>query len=115
MFKPNQKCRIQLSAGNDVYGQPKPGVLVTEGCSIVRLMIRNEKSSVRADSSASRGNARELQADAVILLTTSTKAKIDDVIEIGGAKFKISGSFPRHDVNGRLDHIEVHAMIWSGK
>lgn len=115
MFKPNQKCRIQLSAGNDVYGQSKPSTFVIEGCSIVKLMISNEKSSVRADSSASRGNARELQADAVLLLTTATKARIDDVIEISGAKFKISGRFPRHDVNGRLDHIEIHAMMWSGK
>jgi hypothetical protein len=115
MFKPNQRCRIQLSGGNDVYGQPKPGVFVSEGCSIVKLMIVNQKSSVRADSSASRGNARELQADCVLLMTVATKAKVDDIIQIAGAKFKISGRFPRHDVNGRLDHVEIHAMMWSDK
>lgn len=115
MFKPNQKCRLLLAAGKDVYGQSKPGTYVTEGCSIVRLMITNEKTSVRADSSATRGNAQEVQADCVLLLLPTTRARLDDIVEIGGAKFKISGRFPRHDVNGRLDHIEIHAMIWSGK
>ena len=116
MFRPNLPCRIQLASGKtDVYGQPTPATFVNERCSIVRLTSRSEKTSVRADSSASRGNARELQADAVILLTIHTKARIDDVVEVSGVKLKITSIFPQHDVNGRLDHYEVEAHIWSGK
>ena len=115
MFRPNQKCRIQLSAGNDVYGQPKPAAYVSERCSIVKLILTATKSSVRADSSASRGNADEVQAKSVILLTANTKAKIEDIIEVAGAKLKIEGVFPRHDAQGRLDHFEINASIWSLK
>lgn len=116
MFKPNLTCRIQIASGKtDVYAQPLPARYVTERCSIVRLQAVNVKSSVRADSSASRGSARELEVDSVILLTAGTKAGIDDVIEITGFKLKISGMFPRHDANGRLDHYQVQATIWSNK
>lgn len=115
MFKPNNRCRIQLSNGFNVHGQPVPGAWITEGCSIVKLVVTNEKSSVRADSSASRGNARELVADAVLLLTVKTRARIDDIIEMRGTQYKISGRHERFDAAGRLDHIEIHAMIWSGK
>lgn len=114
MFRPNQRCRIRLAGETDVHGQTTPGPVITERCSIVRLMVSQSKSSVRADSSASRGAAHELQADAVILMTVTTKARIEDMVEFAGAKFKISGRFPRHDANGRLDHIEIHATIWSG-
>src|SRR3569833_3178731 len=115
MFRPNQRCRIQLSGGKDVYGQPKPGAYVSEQCSVVKLLITNTKTSVRADSSASRGNARELHADCVLLLRPNTLVKIDDIVEIAEAKFKVSGRFPRHDAAGRLDHVEIHAMMWSEK
>lgn len=113
MFRPNTRCRIQLSAGNDVYGQPLPTTFVNEGCSVGKIFISNEKSSVRADSSASRGNAMELEAVAVILLTPQTRAGIDDIIEIVGRKLRILGVMPRFTVGGVLDHFEAHCGIWS--
>lgn len=114
MFRPNQKCRIQLASGkNDVHGQPTPGRYVTEGCSIVKIDVTNEKSSVRADSSASRGNAMESEAVSVILLTRTTQAKANDIVEVAGYKLRVMGRQPRYDVNGRLDHIEISATMWS--
>lgn len=116
MFRPNLNCRIQLASGkNDVHGQPIPGRFVRERCAVVKLIISNEKSSVRADSSASRGNAMEEEAVSVILLQTITQAKIDDIIEVSGVKLRIVGRQPRYDVNGRLDHYEIHATMWSQK
>jgi len=114
MFRPNQQCRIQLASGrNTVHGQPIPGEWVRERCSVVKLIISSEKSSVRADSSASRGNAREEQADAVLLLTPLTRASINDVIEVAGHKLRIMAIHLRYDVTGRLDHKETHATMWS--
>lgn len=114
MFQPNRKCRIQLASGkSDVYGQPRPGRWITEPCAIVQLKISNEKSSVRADSSASRGNAMELNADAVLLLSKATKANIDDVLELQGYKLRITARVERFDTVGNLDHFEIHANIWS--
>jgi hypothetical protein len=113
MFRPNIRCVIQLASGkNDVRGQPIPGPNVPERCAVVKLVTKNEKSSVRADSSASRGNALELEADSVILLTTGTRAQIDDIIIIGGYKLRIMAKQPRFDVSGRLDHYEINAAMW---
>lgn len=114
MFTPNRKCRARISDGQtDLYGQPVPGLWTTEGCSVVRMIITNEKTSVRADSSASRGNAMELLADLKILMTTKTLVNIDDILELDGYQFRVLGREPRRDVLGRLDHIEVSANIWS--
>ncbi|MFK3740964.1 hypothetical protein [Massilia sp. TN1-12] len=114
MFKPNLRCRIQLSSGeNDVYGQPIPGRFVNERCAVVKLEISNEKTSVRADSSASRGNAIEEEVVSIILLTNKTKAEKDDIIEVSGVKLRIAARHPRFDVTGRLDHYEIRATMWA--
>lgn len=116
MFRPNKNCVLHKSSGKtDVFGQPLPSTKITERCSIVTLNLKNEKSSVRADSSASRGAARELQADALLLMTKFSKAEIDDVIEIEGTKLRIVARFPRHDLHGRLDHYEIAGTYWSEK
>lgn len=116
MFRPNLPCRIQLSSGkNDVYAQPIPGSQVSERCAVVKLIISNEKSSVRADSSASRGNAMEEEAMSVILLQSTTKANIDDIVEVSGVKLRIKAKHARYDVSGRLDHYEIQATFWSKK
>lgn len=113
MFRPNQTCMLQLSNGHDIYGQPRPATRVPERCAIVKLIRSNSKTSVRADSSASRANAEEVQVQSIILLSPATRAKINDVMEVAGVHLKIEGCFPRHDVQGRLDHVEVSASIWS--
>jgi hypothetical protein len=114
MFRPNLTCIISVSSGEtDVYGKPMPATRVTERCAIVKLDIKNTKTSVRADTSASRGNARELIADSVILLTKNTVANIDDIIEVSGATLRIASKFPRHNVSGELDHYEITATNWS--
>lgn len=116
MFRPNQDCVILRSSGKtDVFGMPLPGQRVKERCSVIQLNIRNEKSSVRADTSASRGNARELQVDAKFLLTKTTKAEIDDVIEFGSESFRVAQKFPRHDTQGRLDHYEIVCTFWNNE
>jgi hypothetical protein len=114
MFKPNKTCRIQLASGkNDVFGQPIPGPFVTERCAIVKLEVSNEKSSVRADSSATRGNAIEEEVTSVILLAPTTRANKNDIIDVAGVKLRVVFKHPRFDVGGRLDHYEVRATMWS--
>lgn len=112
MFRPNLNCTIQTSSGKtDVYGQPTLGARYNERCAVVTLNITSVKSSVRADTAASNGNARELQSDANILLTASTKAEIDDVIELQGLKLLIMSKLPRFSVEGVLDHYEITANV----
>lgn len=114
MFRPNITCHIQKTSGKtDVYGMPVLGAKTIERCAIVQLKIINEKSSVRADTSATRGNARELEVDAKILLAKTTVAAIDDLIVIEGVKYRIASKFPRHNLQGVLDHFEVTCSYWS--
>ncbi|WKZ86340.1 hypothetical protein N5B55_05140 [Ralstonia pickettii] len=114
MFRPNKTCIVTLaSSKSDVYGRPLPGRKVRERCSVVFLNQRQQQTSVRADSSASRGNAQEAAADAKLLFATTTKAAINDIVEVAGAVLKISGMHPRFNVRGDLDHYEVDAHIWS--
>lgn len=114
MFRPNISCYIQKTSGKtDVYGMPVLGAKVVERCAIVQLKIKSEKSSVRADTSATRGNARELEVDANILLTKTTSANIDDMIIIGGGEYRIASKFPRYNLQGTLDHYEVTCTFWS--
>lgn len=114
MFRPNQVCYVRVASGRtDVYGQPLAATRVREQCAVVRLITTNQPSSVRADSSASRGNAKELVSDSLILMTKTTAANIDDLIDIGGATLRILSKHPRYTVGGELDHFEVTASVWS--
>lgn len=114
MYRPNRTCVINVSSGKtDVYGQPLPARKVKEQCAIVKLDIKSAKTPVRADSSASRGNAREIHTDAVILFGPKTVANIDDVVELGLETVRIMEKHPRYNLRGELDHYEMHAMTWS--
>jgi hypothetical protein len=114
MFRPNQTCTLNISSGKtDIYGQPLPLRRVRERCAVVKLEITNQQTTVRTDSSASRGNAMETVANAVLLFTKNTAANIDDVIEFAGAKLKIVSKHPRYSVTGDLDHYEIGAVTWS--
>lgn len=114
MFRSNNTCIIKVSSGKtDVYGKPAPARNYTERCAVVKLEIRSEKSAVRADTSATRGNARELQAHSLILLHANTRANIDDVIVVAGYELRIMTKQPRFGSNGALDHYEITATVWS--
>lgn len=115
IFTPKNSCVVIKNEGNDLYGLPKPGKRYAEKCSIVKFIVSNEKSSVRADSSASRGNAMELQSDGVFLMRTNTKARIDDLIEIGEHRMRVMGIHARYNTAGVLHHYEVHCTYWSDK
>ena len=113
MFRPNQSCVIRVSAGKtDMYGQPLPTRSVSERCAVVKLNRVNQKSAVRADSSATRGNAFETVPDSLILLTKDTVANIDDLIEVAGVTLRIMEKQPRFSVTGVLDHYEIVGKAW---
>jgi hypothetical protein len=78
------------------------------------MVMSNEKSAVRADTSATRGNAREMEADAVLLLAKNTVANIDDNVELMGHQFRIMSMHPRVDLLGDIDHYEVKCTYWTG-
>lgn len=111
MFLPNTRCSLYRRSlqtdrrGEYVYAPP-----ATVPCSVVALGLMTEKTSVRADSSGSRGKAQEEQGDAMILFPTYITVKEGDLVQVEGEGLEIVAVFPRRDVLGRLDHIEVKLM-----
>jgi hypothetical protein len=113
MLRTNLTCIIRQKDGTDVYGLPLHGKRKKEACAVVKRILRNDKTSVRADSSASRGNARELEADIIILLTPNTTAEIDAIIDFAGDTFSVKSMHQRYDIKGKLDHFEVGCTYYS--
>lgn len=112
MLRPNQIFIVQQQGANDVYGQPTQGLRSRERGSIVKFPTTDVKSSVRTDSSASRGNAHEYQTDAVVLLTNKTQAGLHDFLIIRGFTLRIMMMHPRYSAAGVLDHYECELQIW---
>ncbi len=113
MFRPNLDCVVRQKAGNDLYGMPTLGARKKERCAIVKKVLRNDKTSVRADSSASRGNAREMEANVLILMTATTTAEIDAVIDVVGDRFRVISKHGRYSIAGKLDHYELGCNYYS--
>lgn len=110
---PNIDCTIVKAGTFDVYGQPQLGEVIETRCSIVKLVSAREKTSVRADSSASRGNAVEIVADARLLFPVGSDIVNGDKVVVAGVSLRVDSVFPRHDIYGVLDHIQVDANIWA--
>lgn len=116
MFRANIRCIIESANGeHTIYGAPKPRFKKSERCAVVRMNMQQEPTSVRADSSASRGQAEQRISDAEFLLTINTVAEIDDLFSIGDFKFLIIAKEPRFNVFGRLDHYQIQCAVWGGK
>lgn len=113
LFNPNTTCTIVKNQGYDFYGEPIRQERVTEACAVLNAKRALKKSSVRADSSASRGNAQEITADYWLILLPDTVAEIDDLIEIHGVQVKIVDLIPRYGLDGRHDHTEALCDMWN--
>ena len=114
MFKPNAYCYIvRTSTDTDVYGMPLNSTKTKEPCTPLRVDAQVDRSSVRADTSASRGNAREFQTEAKFLVPKNTVARIDDILEWQGDAMRIAGKMPRYNLQGVLDHYELSCTDWN--
>lgn len=112
MFRPNLSCKVSKQTGSDIYGRKLYDVWLGGRCAIVKLAKQTDKTSVRTDSSASRGSAQEIKADARILFPVGMILKPGDRIEIEGILLTVESVFPRHTVTGRFDHWQVDCNIF---
>lgn len=108
MFISNNTGVLERHDGTyDAYGQPKYATGVSVRCGVVRLIKENVDTSVRTDSSATRGNAEEeVMRNAKILFPASVAPKRGDKFTIYGITMKIISLEPRIRVTGALDHYE---------
>lgn len=107
MFEPNVVGRISHLIGRDLYSRPSYSEPMDCPFGIVNMDIGAEKTSVRADSSASRGAADETSAvRAKILIVPYIKVAIGDRFEFQDLTFVISSRHERRSVMGNVDHYE---------
>lgn len=112
MFRPNTKAMLyRKSSVRSVFGKEGYAAPQRIGCSVVRLANDVTPSTVRADSSASRGSADDTVADAKLLVSPKTIIKAGDVLELFGFRIEVNGVQPRINTRGQLDHFEVTGDI----
>lgn len=112
MFRPNTKCQLERRLeGRTVFGKTSYAAPVSIPCSVVKLEFRADKSSVRADSTASRGAAEQQEAEAVFLFPKTVAVSINDVVHYGEFKIRVTKLRPRTNAAGKLDHMQVEGVI----
>lgn len=114
MFSPNLKGSIQKVTGRDVHGRPQLGEKRDCLFSVVNLSISATKTPVRADSSASRGSARETKSDlARILVDSGMSIENGDIFEFDGIRYELTAVQKRYAVSGVFDHWEVEMGLFT--
>lgn len=96
----------------NVYGEAQLQFVRKTNVGVVKFEQSNEKSSVRADSSGSRGKANLELFDAVLVIPLEAAVQLDDVLILEGQKLKVSSVHRRWGLRGRPGHLEVGANIW---
>lgn len=108
MFEPNLTGKLRSLTGRDVHGR---GTFAPErDCPFgaVNMAYGAQKTSVRADSSASRGAGDEIVAvRSKILVPAYVTIGIGDRFAFSGVHFEVKNLHHRHSVLGGVDHIEV--------
>jgi hypothetical protein len=94
--------------GEPLYADTPQRVMVD----VIHLVGKIAPTSVRTDSSASRGNAEEMTAAAKILFQVSAKPQRGDRFVIHGIVLRIETVEPRADTFGQLDHWETTLVLW---
>lgn len=114
MLNANNTCQIYSRSGGDVYGQSSlASTPVTERCCVIRLERKLEPTTVRADSSGSRGHGDEMTLGSRLLLDARTVARLGDQISVAGVLLRVTGMNPVFDaVSGEMDHYAVTGEAW---
>ncbi|HAO7436654.1 TPA: hypothetical protein IRA83_004759 [Escherichia coli] len=103
---------IYRFGAKNVYGEAQLQFIRKTNVGVVKFEQSNEKSSVRADSSGSRGKASLELFDAVLVVPLEAAVQLDDVLILEGQKLKVSSVHRRWGLRGRPGHLEVGANIW---
>lgn len=112
MFAPNLIGTIAVIAGRDIHGIATFGAPKECPFAMINLNSKSEKTSVRADSSASRGSADELTSQKMkILIPVFVTVGIGDRFVFDGVKYDIISRHPRRSVFGDLDHYECDIEV----
>lgn len=107
MFVANRTCILRQKLKQyDAYGQATYASPKRVRFALVRFDTKIEDTTVRADSSATRGNMKEFHATGRILVDKRYKPDHGDLVAFDNKVFRIKEVEPRYNVLGKLDHYE---------
>lgn len=112
MFIPNKVALYSEKTGENEFAEPTFSDPRKVACAVVHFGAAAQKTSVRTDSSASRGNAEEVVVAAKILLASTVDPTPAHRLEIAGRKLRALSIEPRWAVTGDLDHYECDYEVW---
>jgi hypothetical protein len=112
MMIPNTTGLLARQTGKDIYAQSSYAAPVVVPCAVVNLNTKVVKTPVRADSSATRGNAEEEVSVSKILFPKTVALTEGDKFIISGVNLRIIGIRQQNNVLGQLDHFEVDLGMW---
>lgn len=112
MLIPNTTGMLARKAGKDLYAQQAYANPVRVMCAIVTLSTKIKPTPVRADYSATRGNAEEEVSVSKILFPSNVAIADEDKFTISGIDLRVTGVQERRDVFGNIDHFEVDFDLW---
>jgi hypothetical protein len=104
-----------LTSGYDASGERVFGTDFTTNVAVIGLTQGTAPTNLGSSTSglsASRGSAWENSALARFLLYPDVDINIGDRMAVAGMDLRISARFPRFDIDGNLDHIQVDANPW---
>jgi hypothetical protein len=115
MFTPNLKGTLEKVVGRDIHGRPTLGAAIPCPFGSISLKVSAQETTVRADSSASRGNADEMVTErGRILIPAFIKPSQGDIFTFNGMRYKIASLHDRYSIGGKLDHWECDLESYVG-
>lgn len=113
MFQPNLVGSLRSRISRDVHGMANYGPSRVCPFAMVNLELRSQKTSVRADSSGSRGSADEIASTNLkILVPPYITIDLDDEFTFEGQRYQIRTKHKRRSViSGVIDHIECDLEV----
>lgn len=103
---------IYRNSGFNLYGERRLVRVGMSSIGVVRFVDGIQSSSVRADSSMSRGKAELDTFDAVLIFPLESAVKNEDVLVVEGVKLLVTQLHRRWGLRGKPGHLEVGAMKW---
>lgn len=112
MFRPNQIGTLKVVLSRDVHGRPIFSEPKACPFAAISLTVQSIKTSVRADSSASRGAADQTSTkSASILVAKTVQISNGDHFGFRGLNYLITSKHERFTVGGALDHFQCEMKL----
>jgi hypothetical protein len=108
---PAVPCTITKIQSIDEAGRPVLGETRAEECSVLKLPGDDSDISSRIGSSPEHPLVPTRREDAVLLLRITTKAKVDDLIDVAGIRLRATTISPSYDSVGKLAFYVAQGVV----